>query len=205
MSNPRNSYQDDNSALLNELDKYKKSLAIALKRQADLEKRIKIETSNLSIERKKHNEDNDKFSAMLNQLAEEKSNLLQHIEQRNIQIEKFTAHGEKLELELIKANEQIKNLTEALQQRQQITSSPTLESKPAAIEPVTEVAAPKTVESTTATAASSSYSMFSPWRILGYTDEKPIPTQENPAHKSLSDLTKASIEREKSALLSVHK
>jgi len=64
-----------------------------------------------------------------------------------------------------------------------------------AVEPVTQVAAQKTIETSAATVGASSLSMFSPWRILGYTDGKAIPAQENRAHTSLADLTKASVEQ----------
>lgn len=209
MSSTRNSQEDNNSNVIDELNKYKQSLTIALKRQAELEKQLKSEKLNQIKDKKNH--------------SEERTRLLNRIGELNYKTERLTAYSEQLELELIKKNEQIKNLTDALQQSQQ-TLSATLENKTSSsssaetdkatltvTEPVPEVVAPKTAESTettTATAGPSSYSMFSPWRILGYTDAKSTPTPENPAHTSLADLTKASVEQalaENNALPSMHK
>jgi len=195
MSNSRN-WNDDYSKAIAELAQYKKSLAEALKLQTGLEKRIKQETAKQAKERKLY--------------EDEKNNLLKNIEQLNTQNEKLYAYCEQLELDLIKANDEIKKITEALEQ---LTAS-TFENKtankeivntvtppPVAVtEPVAQVNVPKIIAQVTeiapaATVGTSNLSMFSPWRILGYTDAKSTPTQENPAHTSLADLTKASVEQ----------
>lgn len=215
MSHSRIPKNEDNSKTAEEINdqdevlkKYKESLANALKRQSELEKKIKTDTLSFNKERKAYMDERTKLLDYIKNVDFKNGQLTTYSEQLDINYlaaqkknKDLTDACQQLESELMKANEKIKSLTDALQQNQQ-TASSTVENKassttanhpaPAVTKPATEKEA--TIE-TAATAGTSSYSMFSPWKIFGYTDTKATPTSENPAHTSLADLTKASIEQ----------
>jgi|HubBroStandDraft_4_1064222.scaffolds.fasta_scaffold480506_1 chromosome segregation ATPase len=205
MSHSRNPKNEDNSKITAESSDKKEVLlrkkiladaikgqAFAIKRQTELEIKLKNDAISFNKERESY--------------IEEKAKLLEHIKNVDLKNDQSTAYCEQLESDLIKANEKNKNLTDALQQLESelikanekiktLTDAfQELENKASSTTadhaaPVTEK---ETTTETTATAGTSSYSMFSPLRrILGYTD---TPPQENTAHTSLADLTNASVE-----------
>lgn len=181
------------------------ALKKAVIRQGELERKIKADTLSICKERKSNVEEKTKFIAQIKNLEFENRQLTTTGEQleldlikANEKIKQLTEAFQQVESDLIKANEKIKSLTEAPQQ----TASSTLENKassteadcaaPSVTEPVT---GKETTTQTPAAVGSSSLGIFNPWRILGYTDAKSTPSQENPAHISLADLTKASVEQ----------
>lgn len=200
MSHSRTSRNEDNQTIEESKDQnelLKKALHTAIKRQTELEKKVRF----YSDERAKlleHIKNVDLKNVQLTTYSEQLDTSLIEAHKKN---KDLTDAFQQLKSDFAKANEKIESLTIALQQSQQTTAS-TVENKATstsadhAVSAVTEPATRKEPTAETAAtsgAGASSYSMFSPWRILGYSDTKATP--ENPAHTSLADLTKASIEQ----------
>lgn len=209
MSKSHEQYHDDIEKLEDELFKYKANLTTSLKAQADIEKRLKLERSIRSKEQKNYKEEKDHLLKKISKLKEEKDNLQKKINPLNCQVEALALRSQELEKELIAAKKQIsdfanstkieeKHDTPALQQNS-LNNQIEAAAEPVASEIKLEQAPTENSVKTEAptSIAPSNYSLFSPWRLLGYKNKDTKQAVENQPHKTLADLTQASIEQAK--------